>query len=73
MGYCTTETKSVPILIIGEHLPGVRFSHRRGHCTLYTILHEFDLKDPILHRMAQIINEADTVQEVFLKTDSTWA
>ncbi len=45
-------------------LPGVRLSHRRGHCTFHTMLREYDLKDPILHRIAQIVDEADVVQEV---------
>ena len=48
-------------------IPGVRFSHRRGHCTFHTILKEFKIKDQTLDRMAQIIDEADTVQEVFLE------
>ncbi len=45
-------------------LPGVRLSHRRGHCTFHTMLREYNLKDPILHRIAQIVDEADVVQEV---------
>lgn len=45
-------------------LPGVRLSHRRGHCTFHTMLREYHLKDPILHRIAQIVDEADVVQEV---------
>jgi hypothetical protein len=45
-------------------LPGVRLSHRRGHCTFHTMLREYDLKDPILHRIAQIVDEADVVQDV---------
>lgn len=45
-------------------LPGVRLSHRRGHSTFHTMLREYNLKDPILHRIAQIVDEADVVQEV---------
>ena len=45
-------------------LPGVRLTHRRGHCTFYTILKEYDLKDPLLLRIAEIVDEADVVQEV---------
>jgi hypothetical protein len=48
-------------------IPGVRLSHRRGHCTFYTMLREFDLKDPVLHRIARIVDEADVVQEVTLE------
>ncbi|GAX90443.1 chromate resistance protein ChrB domain-containing protein [Effusibacillus lacus] len=48
-------------------IPGVRFTHRRGHCTFHTMLREFDLKDPILHRIARIVDEADTVQDIALE------
>ena len=45
-------------------IPGARLSHRRGHCTFYTILREYDLHDPMLDRIARIVDEADVVQEV---------
>jgi hypothetical protein len=44
-------------------IPGVKYSHHRGHCTLHTLLREFNLKDSILERIAQIVDEADVVQE----------
>jgi Uncharacterized conserved protein len=49
-------------------IPGVRLSHHRGHCTFYTMLREYDLTDPVLHRIARIIDEADVVQEVMLES-----
>jgi len=45
-------------------IPGVRFSHRRGHCTFHTLLREYGLTDPVLQRIARIVDEADVVQEV---------
>jgi hypothetical protein len=48
-------------------IPGVRLSHHRGHCTFYTMLREYDLADAILHRIAQMVDEADVVQEVTLE------
>lgn len=45
-------------------LPGVRLTHRRGHSTFHTMLREYDLKDPILQRIARIVDEADVVQEI---------
>ena len=45
-------------------LPGVRLTHKRGHCTFHTILKEYELKDPLLQRIARIVDEADVVQEV---------
>ena len=48
-------------------IPGVRLSHHRGHCTFFTMLREYDLKDPILQRIARIVDEADVVQELSLE------
>jgi hypothetical protein len=45
-------------------IPGVRLSHRHGHCTFHTLLREYKLNDPILERIAQIIDEADIAQTV---------
>ena len=56
-------TKSLPK---GEpfDIPGVHFSHQGGHCTFYTLLKENNIKDPVLARIANIIDEADIVQEI---------
>ncbi|HLQ26473.1 MAG TPA: chromate resistance protein ChrB domain-containing protein [Acidiferrobacterales bacterium] len=48
-------------------IPGVRLSHHGGHCSFYTILREYKLNDPTLDRIARIIDEADTVQELSLE------
>jgi hypothetical protein len=48
-------------------IPGVRLTHRRGRCSFSTFLREFDLKDPLLQRIARIVDEADVVQEVALE------
>ena len=48
-------------------IPGVRLSHHRGHCTFYTMLREYDLHDPVLQRIARVVDEADTVQEASLE------
>lgn len=48
-------------------IPGVRLSHHRGHCTFHTMLREFDLSDPILQRIARVVDEADTPQDVMLE------
>lgn len=56
-------TKPLPQDAEPFDIPGAKFSHRRGHCSFYTLLKEYDLKDPILRRIAQIVDEADVVQE----------
>jgi hypothetical protein len=48
-------------------IPGAKYSHHRGHCTFYMLLREFQLKDAILDHIAQIIDEADVVQEANLE------
>ncbi len=48
-------------------IPGVRLTHRRGHCTFHTMLREYELKDPVLERLARIVDEADIVQEVMVE------
>jgi len=48
-------------------IPGVRLSHRGGHSTFHTILNEYELDDPLLHRIANIIDEADVAQDVTLE------
>jgi hypothetical protein len=48
-------------------IPGVRLSHRRGHCTFHTMLKEYKIKDSVLERIARIVDEADTIQEIFLE------
>lgn len=45
-------------------IPGVRLTHRHGHCTFATLLREYQLADPVLQRIAGIVDEADSAQEV---------
>lgn len=45
-------------------IPGERLSHHQGHCTFHTLLNEYQLSDPVLRRIARIVDEADLVQEV---------
>lgn len=48
-------------------IPGVRLSHRKGHCTFHTVLREYEIKDPVLEKIAKIVDEADTIQDAFLE------
>jgi hypothetical protein len=52
-------------------IPGVRLTHRGGHCTFHTMLIEYKLNNPILHRIASIIDEADVAQEVTVEPIAT--
>lgn len=48
-------------------IPGVQLSHHRGHCTFHTMLRVYELGDPVLQRIARMVDEADVVQEVALE------
>ena len=60
-------TKPLPRNAEPFDIPGARFSHHRGHCTFHALLKEYRLKDPILTRIGNIIDEADIVQEINLE------
>jgi hypothetical protein len=59
------DSSAAPDPALGEpfDMPGVRLTHRRGHCTFHTIIEEYALDDPVLHRIARLVDEADTIQE----------
>ncbi len=44
---------------------GVALSHHRGDCSFETILHQFDLHDPVLWDIARIVHEADLADDRF--------
>jgi hypothetical protein len=48
-------------------IPGVRLTHRHGHCTFHTMLREYKLNDPLLDRIASMIDEMDIAQDVMVE------
>jgi hypothetical protein len=48
-------------------IPGTRLSHRRGHASFRTFLEEYRLEDPVLARIARMIDEVDTAQEALVE------
>jgi hypothetical protein len=56
-------TKPLPKGAEPFDIPGVRLSHHRGHCSFHAMLKAYKLKDPVLPRIARIVDEADVVQE----------
>jgi hypothetical protein len=51
-------------------IPGTRLSHHRGHCSFHALLKAYQLKDPLLLKIAQIVDEADVVQEIAVEPAS---
>ncbi|TFV55320.1 chromate resistance protein [Mycobacterium sp. PS03-16] len=54
-----TDGESVPDDATPFDMRGVELSHHRGDCTFETILRRFELHDPVLWRIGQIVHEAD--------------
>jgi hypothetical protein len=52
-------------------IPGVRYSHHDGHCTFFTLLKEHKINDPVLRRIAQMVDEADVIQEIRVEPAAT--
>lgn len=48
-------------------IPNVRLSHHGGHCSFHALIEHYGLEDPVLHRIARIIDEADTLQAVHVE------
>jgi hypothetical protein len=65
--------RSSPIPVDAEpfDIPGVKFSHHGGHCSFHAFIRHYELTDPVLVRIARIIDEADTVQEASVEPAAT--
>jgi hypothetical protein len=61
--FIPTAEKELPKGAEPFDIPGVKLSHHGGHCSFHAILREYQIEDSVLHRIARIIDEADTVQE----------
>jgi hypothetical protein len=48
-------------------IPGTRLSHHQGHSSFHTIVAEYALNDPILDRIARMVDEADVSQDVMVE------
>jgi hypothetical protein len=48
-------------------IPGARLSHHGGHCSFYALLEVYGQHDPVLVRIACIVDEADTVTDIELE------
>lgn len=48
-------------------IPGVALSHHDGHCSFHAFLRKYKFKDRVLERIARIVDEADTIQEILVE------
>jgi hypothetical protein len=58
-----TDPTEVPADATAFDMRGVELSHHNGECSFETILRRYQLDDPVLWRIAQIIHEADIDDE----------
>jgi hypothetical protein len=54
---------AVPADAIPFDMRGVELTHHDGDCTFETILRRYDLADPVLWKVAEIVHEADLDDE----------
>src|SRR5215210_6944338 len=54
---------AVPADAIPFDMRGVDLSHHGGDCTFETILRRYDMTDPVLWKIAEIVHEADIDDE----------
>jgi hypothetical protein len=54
-----SETGAIPF-----DIPGVELGHQAGRCSFESIILKYDLKEPGLLRLAQIIHAADVAEDI---------
>ena len=54
-----TETGAIPF-----DAPGVALGHHEGRCSFESMLLKYELKDPALLRLAQIVHAADIAEDI---------
>ncbi len=55
----------VPAGVTPFDMRGVELGHHGGDCSFETILHHYELADPVLWKLAEIVHEADLNDERF--------
>jgi hypothetical protein len=58
-----TDPAHIPGDATGFDIAGVDLTHHKGDCSFETILRRYDLDDPVLWRIAEIVHEADLDDE----------
>ena len=58
-----TDPEDVPADATAFDMRGVELGHRDAGCTFETILRRYDLSDPVLWRIAEVVHEADLDDE----------
>ena len=59
------DTDDVPSDATPFDMRGVELSHHNGDCSFETILRHYELDDPVLWEVAQVVHEADLADDRF--------
>jgi len=59
------EPAALPAEATAFDMRGVELGHHGGDCTFETILHRYQLADPVLWKLAELVHEADLDDERF--------
>jgi hypothetical protein len=59
------DSSLIPDGAIGFDMRGVKLSHRNGDCSFETIVRQYELTDPVLSEIAEIVHEADLSDDRF--------
>jgi hypothetical protein len=57
------DPSEVPADAIPFEIPGAELAHHNGECTFEVIIHRYDLHEPGLAAIAQVVHEADIGDE----------
>ncbi|MDP9318188.1 MAG: chromate resistance protein [Actinomycetota bacterium] len=60
-----TDPSEVPVDATPFDMPRVELSHHHGDCSFETILRRYELTDPVLWRIGEVVHEADIDDERF--------
>jgi hypothetical protein len=59
----TDDPAALPGDAVAFDVRGAELSHHQGDCTFETILRRYELTDPVLWRLAELVHEADLDDE----------
>ena len=60
-----SDLTEVPADAVAFDMPGADLAHRDTDCTFETILRQYEIQDPVLWKIGELIHEADLEDELY--------
>lgn len=60
-----SDPAELPADAVAFDMPGVALTHRDADCTFETILRQYEIQDPVLWKIGELIHEADLDDELY--------